>query len=273
MIDQFRIPHRRPDPSKGLPTGACPAKLNRDGEPQTGEDLHAFAYQYGEQYDSYLATEPGRELFWSSGERGLISFTPHSPPCARGRRAHRSRRNTNCRLLEEFLDHTERLPLAARLLLHQEEDLPIFRDVGFRVTKLGEDAIVDLGDCTFGGKPYEWVRRQANYCSETDWSRAKPVQDCNLPKNGTPRWPKFSRFVATRWPTNRSRRNWSSSTDASANTNWDCGDCLSPAVRRRGRIEGFVVCNPMRGGRAGRRRSIVIGRTAFAGRCHFCFII
>jgi phosphatidylglycerol lysyltransferase len=44
------------------------------------------------------------------------------------------------------------------------DDVPSFLKFGFQRTKWGEEAIVDLEGCTWAGKPYEWVRRQTNYC-------------------------------------------------------------------------------------------------------------
>ena len=48
---------------------------------QSGLDTHVVwrrevhVFQHGEYFDSYLATEPGREEFWSSTGEGLISYT------------------------------------------------------------------------------------------------------------------------------------------------------------------------------------------------------
>lgn len=127
------------------------------------ERLHSFVYRHGGQYDSYLATEPGRQVFWSTSGQGVISFVQS------GRHVLVSGgliapEEHKLQLLEEFLEHTTRLNLRATFFCIAEEDLLYFRAVGYRVTKLGEDAIIDLDGLTFGGKQYEWVRRQANFC-------------------------------------------------------------------------------------------------------------
>ncbi|MEZ6060627.1 MAG: DUF2156 domain-containing protein [Planctomycetaceae bacterium] len=46
----------------------------------------------------------------------------------------------------------------------REQDVPAFVDAGFEVTKFGEEPVLDLGDITWRGKPFEWVRRQSNFC-------------------------------------------------------------------------------------------------------------
>ena len=118
--------------------------------------LQQFVYEHGQLYDSYLATEPGREAFWSTGNRGVVTFVRHkqhvlvsggliAPP------------DQKEQLLDEFLDHVERLRLRPVFFGIPGEDLPLFRRVGYRITKIGEDALIDLGDCTFSGKKFEWV--------------------------------------------------------------------------------------------------------------------
>lgn len=45
-----------------------------------------------------------------------------------------------------------------------EEDVPLFLDAGFEVSKFGEEPIIDLGDVNWKGKDFEWVRRQSSFC-------------------------------------------------------------------------------------------------------------
>jgi lysylphosphatidylglycerol synthetase-like protein (DUF2156 family) len=37
-------------------------------------ELHDLAFRHGECYDSYLATEPGRTLFWARDREGVVSY-------------------------------------------------------------------------------------------------------------------------------------------------------------------------------------------------------
>lgn len=43
-------------------------------------------------------------------------------------------------------------------------DAQRFREAGFVVNKFGEEPILKLGEITWSGKAFEWVRRQSNYC-------------------------------------------------------------------------------------------------------------
>ena len=122
-----------------------------------------FAYQNGHQSDSYLASAPGREIFWSKGYGGLISYLRlgrHvlvsggliAPPSERPR------------LLDEFLKFTSARKWRSTFFCIPEEDVPLFRDAGYAINKMGEEAAIDLRSVSFAGKSYEWVRRQSNYC-------------------------------------------------------------------------------------------------------------
>ena len=211
--------------------------------------LRQFVSRHGQLYDSYLATEPGREAFWSTGNRGVVTFVRHKRHVlvAGGLIAPEDEKE---RLLNEFLDHTERLRLRPVFLGIPDEDLPLFRRAGYRITKMGEDALIDLGNCTFGGKKYEWVRRQSNYCRRHGVvvSEVRPEK---LPEAG---WSvvleeldEISRDALAEKPQSREleffdgrigehelglRRLFVARSDE--------GD---------GRIEGYVVCNPIEDGR------------------------
>lgn len=45
-----------------------------------------------------------------------------------------------------------------------ESELPHYISEGYEYTKFGEEPILDLGDLEWKGKPFEWVRRQTNFC-------------------------------------------------------------------------------------------------------------
>lgn len=44
------------------------------------------------------------------------------------------------------------------------EERPLFIDAGFQVNKFSEEPVLDLGKIDWKGKPFEWVRRQTNFC-------------------------------------------------------------------------------------------------------------
>lgn len=136
-----------------------------------------MAYKYGQVYDSYLAAESERQWFWSSDRRGVLSFVRigrHvkigggllAPPEAREK------------LLREFLALCRRNDWTAAFFTITDQDAPLFRSLGFEVTKWGEDPIVDLPEWSSRGKSHEWLRRQENHCRRqnaacTEW---KPLE-------------------------------------------------------------------------------------------------
>lgn len=211
--------------------------------------LDAFVFRHGAQYDSYLCTEPDRSLFWSHGNRGVLSFKQVGRHLlvAGGLIAPDEAKSA---LLEEFLAHAARLKLRPVFFCILEADLPYFREAGLRITKFGEDAIVDLPDLTYEGKQFEWVRRQANYCrrhgvvvSETGPGFLTPdVWQATLAE-----LLEISRDSLQEKPQREELRFFD-------------GHVGEHGLGRRrlfvarsdnghGRIEGFVVCNPMQGGR------------------------
>lgn len=217
--------------------------------PPSAEKLSEFATCWGEQYDSYLATEPGRKSFWSTGSRGLISYGVvgrHAlvsggliaPPAEKRR------------LLREFLGFAARLRLRPLFFCISEEDAALFADAGLRITKLGEDAILDLGNLDFRGKCFEWVRRQVNYCR-----RASVVADEIYPSGMPPdHWQELLAEIRLVGEDSLSSK------PQSRELKFFDGRLGEHELGRRrlfvarsngghGRIEGFVVCNPMLNGR------------------------
>lgn len=121
------------------------------------------AYTYGKTYDSYFATESGWKRFWSPDRSGLVSY----------RRLGRyvkviggllSSDEDKPQLLREFITFAQSHRLIVTFFNVTEEDAPIFREHDFQVTKWGEEPFIDLQECNWSGKQFEWVRRQTNYC-------------------------------------------------------------------------------------------------------------
>jgi phosphatidylglycerol lysyltransferase len=125
--------------------------------------LDRYAFEYGESYDSYLATEDDRQYFWSPGRRGVIGFV-------------RWRRTLNIlggllaapqdveELLEKFLEFARLNRLTVNFINIGRDQAKFFRRHGFAINKCGEELIVRLDRVNWQGKPYEWLRRQENYC-------------------------------------------------------------------------------------------------------------
>jgi phosphatidylglycerol lysyltransferase len=214
------------------------------------EDLHEFVARYGTQYDSYLATEPEHELFWSRNHQGLVSYAKWGRHLlVRGGLI--APEEQKRQLLQEFLDHAVPLRLHPAFFGIHETDLPYFREAGYRITKLGEDAIVDLGNVTFAGKKFEWVRRQVNYClrhgvvaseagphlqTPEEWQQTldEVIAICREGLARRPQAEELKFFDGRIGAHELGRRRL----------------FLARSDEGRGRIEGFVICNPMLGGRA-----------------------
>ncbi|HWB10911.1 MAG TPA: DUF2156 domain-containing protein [Pirellulales bacterium] len=140
---------------------APPAAAPR-AEPQPFS-LEEFAFRFGPYYDSYLATEPGREIFWSREGLGLVALvrTGRYLQAGGGLIAPRGQRET---LLAELVVRAESRGESLSFYNVAESDLPLFRGWGFQATKLGEEAVIDLDDWNCQGGSFEWLRRQVNYC-------------------------------------------------------------------------------------------------------------
>jgi len=125
--------------------------------------LEAVAYRYGRSYDSYLVMDLDRQYFWCSGGRAVLGFVlcKSYAVVIGGLIGPDDARED---LLTEFMEHCRGLGWTACFGLVSEQDLALFDRHGFQSTKIGEDALIDLGHCTWAGKAFEWVRRQTNYC-------------------------------------------------------------------------------------------------------------
>jgi phosphatidylglycerol lysyltransferase len=210
--------------------------------------LEQFAFQYGQNYDSYLVTEPGWEHFWSRDRRGAVAMV-------------RSGRNIFVSgglltpddhkesLLAELVEYTDQQRLVPVFFNIVESNLPLFRRFQFQATKWGEEALVDLDQCKWSGRGYEWVRRQSNYCRR----HGLVFEECRPQATSPDGWEEtlaelseISKcFLASKPQT---------AEILLLESNFDprqVGRKRIFAVRAdhgRGRIEGFLACNPSRNG-------------------------
>lgn len=238
-----RINH--PHGPAGVAVTQPPAPIARE---LAAETLEEFVFRHGQYFDSYLATEPGRWSFWSRNRRGMISYVQRGRYVLAGGglfapEDHREE------LLGEFVEATSQRKLQVAFYNICDEALPLFRKFGFQVTKWGEEPIVDLGSCTWGGKSYEWVRRQTNFCLRNGVA-AFEVQPDRLEPD------QWSRTLAELHEV--SAESLSHKVQAAPMKffegqieNHELGLrrlFIARGTYGAGRIEGFVVCNPMRNG-------------------------
>jgi phosphatidylglycerol lysyltransferase len=209
--------------------------------------LEDFAFRYGRSAESYLVTEPGRESFWLPDYSGVIVYL------RRGRYLHvggglLAADADKPLLLEAFTRWTTKSRLRPLFYNIAPDEVPLFRGFGFQVTKWGEEAMIDLPEATWKGKRYEWVRRQSNYATRhgLDFAECQPE---NMSAEAWDRLAQELTEVANGILSQRPQME-------------DIGFLnghFDPVLlgRRRlflarntqlGRIEGFLLCNPCRGG-------------------------
>jgi len=217
---------------------------------QSSEALKLFAYEHGHQPDSYLASAPGREVFWSAEGSGLLSYTRYGRHVlvSGGLIAPPSEREN---LLIEFLRFVTARRLRATFFCIPEEDLPAFRAAGYCANKIGEDALLDLSTVTFTGKSFEWVRRQSNYCRRHNlWMEELRPYDYSVSE-----WADIQRELedVTRDSMRLKPQVCELSFFDGTLGEHELGYRRLFVARRKEtptRIEGYVVCNPILKGRS-----------------------
>jgi len=210
------------------------------------ESLERFAFQFGRSYDSYLVTDRGRRCFWASGRRGVIVYVEI------GKYLHvggglLARARDKQRLLAEFAEFALRRKQLISFYNIPEDELPLFRQLGFQVTKWGEDALVDLGGQTWCGKEFQWVRRQSSYCLR----HGLTFLECSHGERRSADWIKLvaelNEVSATRLATKPQAAEM-----AFLDGRFDpdrLGRKRLFIARSRRRIEAFLICNPCCNGR------------------------
>src|SRR6185369_12542163 len=97
------------------------------------ESLERFVYRHGQYFDSYLATEPGRCLFWSRARRGLVSYVRRGKYLivGGGLIAPESHKEE---LLADFVEFMSLNSLQATFHNMSDDDVPLFRKFGFQIS-------------------------------------------------------------------------------------------------------------------------------------------
>ncbi len=252
-----------------LPAAALPSATRADAPAQVASRaarpratagkaarLEALAFDHGTTYDAYLATEPDRQVFWGHDVPGAVAYV------RAGRHVHvagglLAAAADKPALLEEIVRWADRDQLVLAFYNLADEDLPLVRSHGFQVTKWGEEAIVDLPEQTFGGKPFEWVRRQTNFCRR----QGLAVRECDRAVLGTAAWQaiaaellEISRARLTGTPQGNEIHFLEGRFDPEQLHRrrlfvaMQAADHGAAGVAAGRRIEGFLVCNPYAGG-------------------------
>lgn len=216
---------------------------------RTADRLEELAFEYGQGYDSYLSTDRNLCQFWASNRQSVIAYarTGRFVHVQGGLLGPVEQRGT---LLQEFTAFVQRQKWTATFYNISEEDLPHFEDLGFQVTKWGEEPLLDLADLTWSGRDYEWVRRQVNYCRrhelavleidpddelEADWDQVMEEIRC------------INAECLSTKPQRTEIRFFNGDVDPA---HWDRRRLfVARADQGHGRIEGFLICLPYDEGR------------------------
>ncbi len=143
-------------------------------DPADREGLERLAFEHGLQYDSYLATDTlGKEYFWSADRSGVACLIRMGRRVAvfGGLLAPEAAWDG---FVEELRAHCRARRFRLGFFGVEERQKALLAGKGFEVTKVGEDAIVDLTGCAWSGKKYEWLRRQSNFCQRAGLA----VEEC-----------------------------------------------------------------------------------------------
>jgi phosphatidylglycerol lysyltransferase len=207
--------------------------------------LEEFAYEFGQTYDAYLVIDPDREYFWAKGRSGVVGFKRWGG-CAYVVGGLLAPLEAQSALLEEFLDFAtaERLNVSFYNLAPQQ--LEVFRRRGLEITKVGEEPIVDLAATSWTGKPYEWLRRQENYCTRQGVHFREIQHDAADPEYRdriVPELEEISRIHLAGTMHGRELQFFASRFDPLT-----LGRRRLFVAERGSRIEAFVTCNPCMAG-------------------------
>jgi phosphatidylglycerol lysyltransferase len=210
--------------------------------------LERLAFEHGETAESYLAVEPERHCILTADRQAAVSviLVGRGLHIAGGILAAPERRLRMILDLTEFARSTGR---GVACYAVGERDRPLFEEAGWEVSKFGEDTELDLETHRWSGKPYEWVRRQFNFCvragldwreivpedlAEGEWDRTKEVLFEILREDLRDRIyaKEMGLLVGKLQPDNLGRRR-----------------LFVAENEKTGVMEAFLVANPMDGGR------------------------
>lgn len=211
--------------------------------------VEEFAFRYGRGYDTYLVTEFNRQYFWGANRCGLVSFVRQGRYVfviggLIGPMEHWGE------LLADFLTFCLAKRYRPSFFNVDGVQASFLRLAGFEVTKVGEDAVIDLAECSWKGKDFEWVRRQTNYCQRQGLIVEELTSDSHTPQQrdalleeaqqisrdflrSKPHGGQMRYFVGRFDPANLGRRRM----------------FIARAEQGQGRVEGFLLCNPAHDGK------------------------
>ena len=210
------------------------------------ENLERIAFAYGSAPESYDVVISKGSLLATPCGQGVLAVLPdrrywHMPG---GLLAADELKPHLVQWLKRISDENR---ITAAVYSIADDDVPIFLDAGFEVSKFGEEPVLDLGSITWKGKEFEWVRRQTNFC------RRAGLQVVELADDDDDRYALAPELVSIL------REDLSAKTYSQPLRLME-GEFDPLAMFRRrlflarsaetGRIEAFLACSPMQNGTA-----------------------
>ncbi len=243
-------PHSESDKPNRVPGFAAETVLLREVNSLSGVEfasLERLAFEHGQSPDAYLAVEMDRHCFLMPDHTAAISVIVsgsylHLPG---GILAPEDLRRQFIVQLTEYAKRNRRLIACYSIT---EQDRPLFEEAGWEVTKFAEDTTLKLGSLHWSGKPYEWVRRQSNYCQRAGLTCREVTQALLEPES----WKVLTEELLEIHRDDLKDRVYATELHLLVGKLQ-----LNQLGRRRlfiaedrakARIEAFVVANPMRGG-------------------------
>ena len=130
------------------------------------EQLERLAFNYGEAAESYLIVEPDGEVLTLPDGAGACAIV--RPPGLRHLHVPGGMLAPDdagkLELLRGLVRQLGPNCLSINVYSILDKDLPLLEQAGYQINKFGEEPVLDLGAIDWKGKPFEWIRRQANYC-------------------------------------------------------------------------------------------------------------
>lgn len=232
------------------PQGAPRFCLREHLAPDEREVLERLAYDYGRSGESYLIVEPDGQCLILPDQAGAAAIVQNY--CTRhlhitgGLLAPDGEKPRLLQALKELVGGRTKNVNVYSIL---DEEVPLFEAAGFQINKFGEEPVLDLGDVTWSGKQYEWIRRQVNFCERAGVVCSEVHRDQLIPAE----WEslKAEMFHVLRedladrtYPHELLLLEGKLMPDLLGRRRLFVARCEG----REG-IEAFLICNPMRGGR------------------------
>lgn len=215
--------------------------------PEEFAALEELAFTHGQTPDSYLIVERQRLCYLAPDHSAAMSVSEFGPfiHIFGGILAPVERRKQIIIQLGELARKTGRFVNFYSIV---ESDRPLFEEAGWQVTKMGEDTSLKLESLSWSGKPYEWVRRQFNFCQRMGLS-CREVSRETMDEES---WKSLSEVLVEIQREDLRDRIYSKE------MRFLVGKLQPECLGRRRlfiaedkgqkRVEAFVIANPMRGG-------------------------